>query len=378
MEEPIKMKAKTYEGLEDVLGRELMRLGADDVETENEPGTVTFTGDKFLLYQANYELRTALKIYKEVTVFDFTDKDNFFDIFREYRWSKILNIYKSFRIEVICESEAFGEQDDIKGTVTQIITDYFFAKSRKQPPHDTPNPAVVIVLEIKGNNCQFLLDASGASLAHRGYKIAGSGIGYDEVYSAGLVQLSGWKSNTNFIDPNCGIGTLVIEAAMYAYNIPPQICRETFGFFSWRDFDEELWKDVKESGRLGIKHNGDFVHKIIGYVADDTVCRAANQNVKKAVLDKYIDIVKIPADEIIAPESKSTVLVVAPKIDTFNSEASKETIAGISNIAKRIFKDKANVWIHSSYEDMPKAIGIQPSKVVELKYGAEENKFAFY
>ncbi len=372
------MKAKTYVGLEDVLGRELIRLGADDVETELEPGTVTFSGDKFLLYQANYELRTALKIYKEVCSFDFADKEAFYAQFKEYRWSKILNIYKSFRIEVICNSEVFGADEDIKANVTGIITDYFFAKSRKQPPHDTPNPAVVVVLEINKNNCQFLLDSSGASLAHRGYKVAGSGIGYDEVYCAGLVQLSGWKSNTNFIDPACGIATLPIEAAMFAYNIPSQICRESFGFFTWRDFDEVLWKDVKDSGRLGVKHNGDFTHKIIGYVADDTLCRAANQNIKKAVLDKYVDIVKLPCDEIIAPETKSVVMIVAPKIDTFNQEETNDTIANIGALAKRTFKDNANVWIHTSYEDMPKAIGIQPSKVVEIANGNEENKLALY
>lgn len=375
LEEVIKMKAKTYEGLEDVLGRELIRMGADNVETEAEPCTVTFTGDKFLLYQANYELRTALKIYKEILSFDFTSEAEFFNQFKEYRWSKILNIYKSFRVEVIGSSELIAA--DVKAEVTGIITEYFNQKSRKTPPHDNPNPAVVIVLEINGNNCQFMLDASGPSLAHRGYKAAGSNSTIDEVYAAGMVQLSGWKANTNFIDPKCGNGTVLIEAAMFAYNIPAQICRESFGFFTWRDYDDVLWQDVKNDARVRVKHNGEFAFKIIGYEFDDMDVKASNMNIKKAMLDKYIDIFRLPSDEIIAPESETTVMITAPAIDPFRKEETKDKVAEISSLAKRTFKD-AKVWIHTSYEDMPKAIGIQPRKEVELKFGATNNKLALY
>ncbi len=243
--------------MEDVLGRELMRMGAEDVDTD--VCTVTFSGDKFLLYQANYELRTAIKIYKEISRFEFNSADEFYAQFKDYRWSKILNIYKSFRIEVTGKSDVV-EVGLVKADVTKIICDYFNEKSHKMPPHDTSNPAVIIVLEIESNRCGFMLDASGTSLTHRGYKVAGGNAGYDEVYSAGLIQLSGWKGGTNFIDPMCGSGILLIEATMLAYNIPAQICRESFGFFTWRDFDESLWLEVKNSARLAVKHNGEFAH----------------------------------------------------------------------------------------------------------------------
>ena len=374
LQESIKMKAKTYEGLEDVLGRELMRMGAEDVDTD--VCTVTFTGDKYLLYQANYELRTALKIYKELSRFEFTSSDEFYAQFKEYRWSKILNIYKSFRIEVSGTSDILT-MDTVKGDVTKIICDYFNEKSHKMPPHDNSNPSVVIVLEIEGQRCTFMLDASGPSLAHRGYKVAGGSSAYDEVYAAGLVQLAGWKANTNFIDPMCGAGTLLIEATMIAYNIPAQICRESFGFFTWRDFDETLWHDVKNSARLAVKHNGEFAHKLLGYESDDTMVKAANQNIKKAMLDKYIDVELLPAAEIVAPEDENTVIVVAPKIDEFNVEKTTQTIDLLSKLTKRTFKS-SKVWIHTSYEGMSKALGIQPRKETEIKFGAEANKLACY
>lgn len=373
LQESIKMKAKTYEGLEDVLGRELMRMGAEDVDTD--VCTVTFTGDKYLLYQANYELRTALKIYKELSRFEFASSDEFYAQFREYRWSKILNIYKSFRIEVVGKSDLLP--DTVKTDVTKIICDYFNEKSHKMPPHDTSNPAVVIVLEIDGQNCSFMLDASGPSLAHRGYKVSGGSNGYDEVYSAGLIQLSGWKGNSNFIDPMCGAGTLLIEATMLAYNIPAQICRETFGFFTWRDFDETLWHDVKNAARLAVKHNGEFAYKLLGYETDDTLLKAATQNIKKAMLDKYIDVELMDPTQVEAPENDTTVMVIAPKIDEFNVEKTKDTVEFLGKLAKRTFKS-AKVWIHTGYDNMPKALGIQPRKEAEIKYGSESNKLSSY
>jgi len=374
LQESIKMKAKTYEGLEDVLGRELMRMGAEDVDTD--VCTVTFTGDKYLLYQANYELRTALKIYKELSRFEFASSDEFYAHFKEYRWSKILNIYKSFRIEVAGKSEQLA-MDAVKGDVTKIICDYFNGKSHKIPPHDTSNPSVVIVLEIEDNRCSFMLDASGPSLAHRGYKVSGGNNGYDEVYSAGLIQLSGWKSNSNFIDPLCGAGTLLIEATMLAYNIPAQICRESFGFFTWRDFDETLWHDVKNAARLAVKHNGEFAHKLIGYETDDTMLKAATQNIKKAMLDKYITVELMDPTQVEAPEDETTVMVIAPKIDPYNVEKTTQTVEMLSKIAKRTFKS-AKVWIHTGYDNMPKALGIQPRKETDIRYGSEANKLASY
>ncbi len=374
--ETIKMIATTYEGLEDVLGRELMRMGAEDVDTDT--CRVTFSGDKYLLYQANYELRTALKIYKEVMCFDFTSKEEFLAQFKDYRWSKILNIYKSFRVEASSKSPIINDNAEIKAEITKIITAYFNEKSHKTPPHDTQNPSVVIVIELtEDNKCKFLLDSSVESLSHRGYKVSSVNAKYDEVYSAGLVQLSGWKANTNFIDPMCGQGTLLIEAAMFAYNIPAQVCRENFGFFTWRDFDAEMWQDIKSSTKIRIKHNGEFAFKLLGYDSDELSVKAANQNIKKAMLDKYITVEKSDPVDIDAPDGQNTAIILASKVDVYKQDETKELTATLEKLAKKVFKG-AKVWIHSDYEDLPKAIGIQPTKVAEVKFSNKDFKLGLY
>ena len=164
---------------------------------------------------------------------------------------------------------------------------------------------------------------------------------------------------------------------MLAYNIPAQICRESFGFFSWRDFDESLWNEVKNSARLAVKHNGEFAHKLLGFEKDDTLAKAAVQNIKKAMLDKYIDVQPMEASDVEEPDGDNTVMIIAPKIDVFNAEQSRNTLDALAKLVKRTFKG-SKVWIHSSYADMPRAIGIQPRKESDVKYGADVNKIALY
>jgi putative N6-adenine-specific DNA methylase len=237
---------------------------------------------------------------------------------------------------------------------------------------------VVIVIELtEDNKCKFLLDSSVESLSHRGYKVSSVNAKYDEVYSAGLVQLSGWKANTNFIDPMCGQGTLLIEAAMFAYNIPAQVCRENFGFFTWRDFDAEMWQDIKSSTKIRIKHNGEFAFKLLGYDSDELSVKAANQNIKKAMLDKYITVEKSDPVDIDAPDGQNTAIILAPKVDVYKQDETKELTATLEKLAKKVFKG-AKVWIHSDYEDLPKAIGIQPTKVAEVKFSNKDFKLGLY
>ena len=355
--ETFKMTATTYEGLEDVLGRELMRMGAEDVNTE--PCTVTFTGDKYLLYEANYELRTALKIYKEILNFTCESKEEFFENIKSYRWSKILNIYKSFNLSISSKNEMIDASCEQQ--VKNIICDYFNLKSHKTPPHDVPNPAVVINIVVEDKNCSLRLDSTGEPLSKRGYRVAASIDPLDEVYAAGIVQLAGWKANTNFIDPMCGTGTLLIEAAMFAYNIPAQVCRENFGFFTWRDFDAEMWKDIKNDAKIRIKHNGEFANKIIGYDIAEAATKAAAQNIKKAILDKYITIYTSSMKDIQLPDGNNTVILDPPVVDLYKKEESKNLFANISQFLKHNIKN-SKMWLHSDYKEFSKAVGLNPQK----------------
>ncbi len=373
--EKIKMMAKTFEGLEDVLGRELMRMGADDVETD--VCTVTFTGDKELLYKANYELRTALKIYKEILNFDFENTEDFYSHLREYRWSKILNIYKSFKVETNVNSEEFAPLEDINAKISKLICDYFNEKSKKVPPKNNENPAVVIVVNINAKNCQVCLDSSGESLSKRGYRVSTANGALNEVFAAGLVQLSGWKANTNLIDPMCGSGTILIEAAMYAYNIPAQVCRETFGFFTWRDFDANIWQHIKNDAKVRIKHNGEFAHKIIGCDVSENAFKAAQQNIKKAILDKYIKISNEPIDSLVVPENPNTLIFNPPAADIYRQQETDNFLKYLGTILKKDFKG-SKIWINSNYSKMAQSLGMTIKKEHSVFLTNQEYKLSLF
>ena len=165
---------------------------------------------------------------------------------------------------------------------------------------------------------------------------------------------------------------MIMSGAMFAYNIPSQVCRENFGFFSWRDFDSEIWQDIKSSAKVRIKHNGEFAFKIIGYEADEHNVKAGIQNVKKAMLDKYIDIQKGDYSDIMLPSGPTTAVVNAPKIDVFKKEDSKETIDMLSKLVKKTFKGE-KTWIISDNTELDKLIGVQHTKECEVKNG----KFPF-
>lgn len=375
--EQFNMKAKTYEGLEDVLGRELMRIGAEDVNTEL--CTVTFSGDKYLLYRANYELRTALKIYREILKFEFSTKDEFYNALKDYRWSKILNIYKSYSVESIVKCSAFENDENINENVSKIINDYFNLKSKKTPPKDSTNPAVKIVFEITDNSCEMMLDAGGTSLSDRGFGLQSGTSKINEVYAAGLIQLSGWKSFTNLCDPICSSGLILMEAAMYAYNIPAQVCRETFGFFTWRDFDTDLWQRIKNEARLRIKHNGEIAFKIFGYDISEPVVKAAQQNIKKALLDKYITVSVLPIDKIELPKMEANTLIINPSATDYKykPEETQRYFEQLGKNLKRNFKG-VKTWIHSNYPDLNKTLGMQPIKEISIFNGLEECKFSLF
>ena len=375
MEQAFELIAKTFLGLEPILAQELTELGADNVQIGRR--MVSFTGNKELMYRANFQLHTAIRILKPIKHFKASSADDVYEEVKKIDWSDYLDSKRTFAVDSVVFSEEFRHSKFVAYKVKDAIVDQFREETGVRPNVSVTNPDIRLHIHIAEDQATLCLDSSGESLHRRGYRQESVEAPLNEVLAAGMILMSGWKGETDFIDPMCGSGTLLIEATMLAYNIPAQICRESFGFFTWRDFDETLWHDVKNAARLAVKHNGEFAHKLIGYETDDTMLKAATQNIKKAMLDKYITVELMDPTQVEAPEDETTVMVVAPKIDPYNVEKTTQTVEMLSKIAKRTFKS-AKVWIHTGYDNMPKALGIQPRKETDIRYGSEANKLASY
>ncbi|MFQ5334575.1 MAG: class I SAM-dependent RNA methyltransferase, partial [Flavobacteriales bacterium] len=236
--------AKTFAGLEDVLAGELTSQGADAVSKMKR--AVSFRGDKRLLYTANLKLRTALRILKPIFTCRAKDEDALYGQCKEFEWERLLDIEQTFAVDSVVFSEYFKHSKYAALKLKDAIADRFRQRVGKRPSVDTLNPGIRIHLHISADRINVSLDSSGDSLHKRGYRDTRHIAPMNEALAAGVLKVSNWTGTLPLIDPMCGSGTIPFEAAMLAAGIPPGIRRSTYGFMHWNDFDEQLWREVRE------------------------------------------------------------------------------------------------------------------------------------
>lgn len=279
------MVAKTFFGFEDILAQELRVLGAQNVEQGIR--MVSFSGDTGFMYKANLSLRTALKILKPIKTFKVFDEESLYKGVKSIDWSEILLANQTFVVDATAYSEAFNNSLFVVLKSKDAIVDQFREQFGKRPSIDKQHPDIRIHVHIQKDVCTVSLDTSGESLHHRGYRTSTNIAPINEVLAAGILLLSGWRGQTHFLDPMCGSGTFLVEAAMIACNIPPNINRREFAFEKWRDWDEDLFDKIEESLLNKIK---DFPYRIVGYDKAPSAVRKSRENVRNANLEEYIDI----------------------------------------------------------------------------------------
>lgn len=238
--EQFELIAKTFQGLEEVLAQELTELGANDVQIGRR--MVSFSGDKEMMYRANFCLRTAVRILKPIKHFTAKDADDVYNAVKAINWSDYLDIDTTFSVDSVVYSQEFRHSKFVAYKVKDAIVDYFREKTGKRPNIRITNPDIKLNVHIAEDKCTLSLDSSGESLHLRGYRVASVDAPINEVLAAGLIKLSGWKADSDFIDPFCGSGTILIEAALMARNIYPGVFRKSFGFEKWKDFDSNLFR----------------------------------------------------------------------------------------------------------------------------------------
>ena len=279
------MVAKTLFGFEEILAAELRALGAQNVTQGVR--MVSFDGDKGFMYKANLSLRTALKILKPIKTFTVYNEESLYNGVKSIDWSEIFLANQTFAIDSTVNSEAFNNSLFVILKSKDAIVDQFREEFDKRPSIDKDHPDIRVHVHIQKEVCTVSLDTSGDSLHHRGYRTATNIAPINEVLAAGILLHSGWRGQTNFLDPMCGSGTLLVEAAMIACNIPPNINRREFAFEKWRDWDEDLFDKIEESLLNKIK---DFPYQILGYDKAPSAIRKSIDNIRNANLEEYITV----------------------------------------------------------------------------------------
>ncbi len=363
--------AKTLFGLEGVLAEELKNLGAKDIEPAKR--AVYFKGDKKIIYKANYQLRTAVRILKEIYTFQFRSVEDYYNKCKNVKWEEIFSINQTFVIHsTVANSKEFTNSMFASLKAKDAISDYFRDKFGRRPYVNTKEPDIVINMHITDKRCFISLDSSGDSLHIRGYKTLIGEAPLSEVLAAGMILLSGWKGETDFLDPMCGSGTLPIEAALIATNTPPGAFRDHYTFKNWNDFDPELFKKVKEE----IKPR-EFKKTVY---ASDLLIRninAARINAKKA---KVIDTIVFEATSIKNLKKQlngATIIINPPYGERIEVEEIEKLYELIGERLKHFYPGN-EAWIISSSKECLNKIGLKPSNKFLLYNGSLQCSYRKY
>lgn len=367
------MLAKTFKGLEEVLAQELIELGANDVQLERR--AVSFRGDKALLYRANLCLRTAIRILVPIASFKAKDTDALYDQVKALNWSQYMTADQTFAIDATVYSESFRNSRFVTYRVKDAIADYWIDKAHKRPSVSTQIPDILLNVHVANEQVTISLDSSGESLHKRGYRVATTEAPISEVLAAGMLLLAGWKGQSDFYDPMCGSGTLLIEAALIARNIAPGVFRSSFAFEKWPDFDADLWNDIYNDD----SNERDFIHHIYGSDASFYAIQQAAKNVKSAGVAKDIELKQIRMEEIKEVHAEGTLVMLNPPYgERLKSNKEMEDLySAIGTTLKHQFTG-STAWIISSNVEAMKCIGLKPSKKYHLLNGELDCQFNKY
>lgn len=370
-DERFEMVAKTMYGLEELLAKELIELGADDVQIGRR--MVSFSGNKALLYRANYCCRTALRILKPIATFRASNPDEVYEEVKKIDWEKHLPEKKTFAIDAVVNSESFTHSKFVSYRVKDAIVDYFTERDLKRPSVRLTNPDLQLHLHISHKECTLALDSSGESLHKRGYRIEETEAPLSEVLAAGMILMTGWKGESNFIDPMCGSGTLLIEAALIALNIAPGVYRSKYAFERWDDYDADLFDEISSDD----SKEREFKFKCYGSDISPKAISIAARNVKSAGLAKYIELKVEDMGDIKEAPGKGIIVTNPPYGERLNPRMLLDLYALIGERLKHVFSGY-DAWIISSNEDGFKKIGLRPSAKIKLVNGAIDCEYRHY
>lgn len=371
MSEQFEMIAKTFQGLEEILAEELTTLGANDVQIGRR--MVSFTGDKEMMYKANFCLRTAIRILKPIKHFAAKDADEVYQQIKAIRWEEILDINKTFAVDAVVFSEEFRHSKFVSYKVKDAIVDYFRELNGKRPSVRISKPDVLLNIHIAQTTCTLSLDSSGESLHRRGYRQEAVEAPLNEVLAAGMILMTGWRGECDFIDPMCGSGTIPIEAALIARNIAPGVFRKEFAFEKWVDFDQEMFDTIYNDD----SQEREFGHKIYGYDNNPQAYEIATRNIKAAGVSKDIRLKLQPFQQFEQPADKAIIVTNPP----YGERISTNDLLGLYNMIGERLKHAFvgnNAWILSYREECFDQIGLKASSKTPLFNGALECEFRKY
>ncbi len=369
--ENLPIQIKTFFGLEPILAEEVKKLGGREVEIKNR--AVNCVGDLGFLYKVNYSARTAVKVLVPIFTFKAFKENQFYERLMKFNWDEFMDVNQTFAIDATVYSETFKHSQFMSLKMKDAIADFFRNKYKKRPNVEPKNPDIQFHLHIDRELITISMDSSGEPLFKRGYRKEQGEAPINEVLASGMLQIAGWDGKGNFLDPMCGSGTLLIEAAMIAMDLPAQIFRKNFAFQNWKNYDEELFQKIKEFRVNRVKEiNG----KIVGYDIDARMLNASKINIEAAEMEDVIEVRKQNFFES-KKELFPLLMVFNPPYDERISINDDDFYKKVGDTFKTHYPNTL-AWLISSDLEAVKKIGLRPSRKIKLFNGKLETRFLQY
>ena len=370
--ENFKMIAKTFYGFENILFDELLKLGAQKITKGLR--NVSFYGDTGFMYKSNLSLRTALKILKPIKEFKFNDLESYYESIKSIEWEKYMDIDSSFSINsVVFHSKIFDNSKFTSLKAKDAIVDRFRSLFGRRPNVNTLNPEIKIEIHVNKSFCTISLDSSGESLHKRGYKKYNSTAPINEVLAAGIILMSGWDGKSDFLDAMCGTGTILIEAAMIAKNIAPNLNRPSFAFEKWKDWNETLYETIEDSVK---SKEIDCKFRIIGFDISNSMVKKAKKNIEISEIE-IIEIYKKDFFESKKYSDVESVLFINPPYNKRIPIDINLFYKKIGDTLKNNY-DKTSAWIITANMEAIKSIGLKSSTSIKLFNAQLESRLLNY
>lgn len=365
--------AKTLVGLEELLAQEISSAGGTNIQILNR--AVSFEGDLETIYRANYTCRTALRILKVIGAYRAGNEHELYQRILGIDWSGYITDEQTFAVDAFVSNSQMTNSHYVSLKVKDAVVDQFRRRSGIRPSIDLENPDLRINVHLAGDRCTISIDSSGESLHKRGYRQWQGEAPINEVLAAGMIMLTGWNGQTRFYDPMCGSGTLLIEAAMIARNIPAGYYRKTFSFMQWKDFDKNLWLKIKDEADRKILET---LPLITGADSSQRTLSIAAHNIAEARLEQIITLKKTAFEESPKPEENEGIIVTNPP---YGERLEKDDLNGFYKMIGDVLKKTYTGWdawlITSDYNAL-KSVGLRTSKKIKLYNGPLECRFVKY
>jgi len=345
--------AKTLKGLEPLLAQELSDLGAEGIEVVNRG--VTFSGGRALMYRVNLASRLSLRVLLPVLQFEASDTEILYRKVKQFDWSAHLDNKMTFAVDPVVHSPLFRNSHYISQKVKDAIADRFRERTHLRPSVSREQPDLLINVHISGRQVTISLDSSGGSLHRRGYRSGHFEAPLNEVLAAGMILMTGWNGTTPFLDPMCGSGTLVIEAALIAAGIPPGIFRPKYGFENWKDFDRELMEHVARN----LSPEKEVKAPIMARDLDPGAVALTRQHLEKMDLAHLVTVEEMDFAASEGVEG-ATIIINPPYGERMKPEDIDSLYSMIGTTLKHRFPG-ADAWILSSSSSALKRIGLKPA-----------------